>query len=56
MYQRNFYSDVDSSDLRKGSETFLHWSWGGAKLRKSKNAVCSLKGFAHGFQSLEDQN
>ena len=40
-------------DLRSGSETFGHWF--GVELNgKSQNALLIPEGFAHGFQTLED--
>lgn len=41
-------------DLRKGSETFLHWY--GVELSFANQKMLYVpKGFAHGFQSLEDR-
>jgi dTDP-4-dehydrorhamnose 3,5-epimerase len=40
-------------DLRKGSETFLQWH-GETLSEKNMKMLCIPEGFAHGFQTLEE--
>ena len=42
-------------DLRQGSETFLHWH-GEVLSEKNCKAFFIPEGFAHGFQTLEDES